>query len=261
MTVEELAAELGIDLATAKPEGLTKVKTYLSDADSKYQTATQAQQQAEAALRSAKAEQDAINNAIAEFGATEARINALEANNAAQAAALKTLKDQGLAVNIPDPVPGRQARQPEAFDPQKFQREQASMYSMGLDVSNKYLALHGKPLPDSVQSLAQEAVAHGMALPAWAAQKYNFGEVEQARAQEAQAAHDAKIRADAIKEWTEAHPETGNNPNLSRGVASEHAAIFKPKDAKGLGDFGRMNPMQKIAASVQKSVAAINANR
>jgi hypothetical protein len=143
MTVEELAAEMGIDLATAKPEGVAKFRVFVADADKKYGDAKTLAAQAEANLVAVQKEQDDINNYIAQYGTSEESSAALRANYAAMEAQLKSLKEQGLAVNLPPALTvktGTEANKP-TFDPEKFRGSVSSTIAQLTDLSNKHLWL------------------------------------------------------------------------------------------------------------------------
>jgi len=88
------ASEFGIDPATlqSKPEAFAKWNGYLSEADTKYTSATQAQKEAQAALDAVKAEQAAIDDKIKSFSLTEAEVDSLRANYAALEAQAKALR-------------------------------------------------------------------------------------------------------------------------------------------------------------------------
>src|SRR5271170_4496492 len=123
-SLDVLAQELGIDPTTlsAKGDVVAKWNGYLSEADNKYTTATAAQKDAEAKLSAVENEQRVINEQIAAFGMTEANVAAMRANNAAMEASLKTLKEQGFDVKIPEAPTVTQPKANE-FDPNAFRND------------------------------------------------------------------------------------------------------------------------------------------
>ena len=158
-TLDTLADELGIPRETLASKGdvVAKWNGYLSEADTKYSQATQAQKDALATLEAAKNEQRVIDENIAKFGMTEANIIALRANNAAMEAQLKTLKEQGLDVTIPTAPP---VNQPAAFDPNSVPAHDVNTTSKyGFKASNEYQRIFGKPIPDDIDVLADEGCA------------------------------------------------------------------------------------------------------
>src|ERR1700677_4525390 len=211
MTVEELATEMGIDLATAKPEGVAKFRTFVADTNRQHAEASTLAAQAESNLRKVKEEQDAITKHIERYGGYEDTHAALRANNAAMEAQLKTLKESGLNVNLPGELPKRTVTEPgkATFDPDKFRGAVSTTIADLTDLNNKHLFLYGKPLPDRSNALADEARAAGKSLYEYGAQKYDFAGAETKKSQESQAAHDAEVAAKAVKEFREKNPNMG----------------------------------------------------
>lgn len=259
MTVEELATELGIDIATAKPEGLTKVRGFLGDVDRKYSEAQTLAETAQANLRKVQEEQDEINRYIAQYGESETTNAALRANYAAMEAQLKTLREQGIDVKLPDALP---ANRPAAngnppanngFDAGKFASNMGSLVNQGFKVANKYLALTGNPMPDDIEDLMGKASAAGKSLYDYAAEKYDFAGIERRKAEDAQKKHDDEVAAKAVREYQEKHPNAGANPLVNGGVESQFPQILKPRETKDFSEFARMSPRQKVAASVART--------
>ena len=155
-TLTDLASELGIEVSTlqSKPDVVAKWNGYLSEADTKYTQATNAQKDAETKLEAVKNEQRVIDENIASFGMTEANVAALRANNAAMEASLKALKEQGFDVKIPE---APKAETKTEFDPNGFRADVNRTLIEGFNVNNRYQRLFGKALPDDVDALAREA--------------------------------------------------------------------------------------------------------
>lgn len=263
MTIEELATDLGIDLATANPESVTKVRTYFAEAATQYRTATELKEASEANLRKVQEEQDAINTYIEQYGASEQTNAALRANYAAMEAQLKSLKEQGIPVEIPTAPVSPAAKLPVAntFDPDKFADRMGSVVSQSIDASNKYLALFGKPMPDGLEMLAAEARQARKSVGQYAAEKYDFAGEEKRKADVAAKAHDESVGAAAVKKYQEDHPNTAGNPFMNPGSESRHPQILKPRDAKDARSFANLSPREKIAQSVARSREAIAANQ
>jgi hypothetical protein len=260
-TIQELATEFGLDLTGAKPEFFAKANGYFSDAEKQYSTANQLKTEAEANLRRVQDERADIDKYIADYGANEQTIAALQANNAAMAASLTTLKNQGLNVDIPNaPAVQQKAGKPE-FDAAQFENRVGSVLAQGFNLNNKYQRLYGQPLPDDIDALANEAQQARKPLMEYAAQKYDFAGVEKRKTEAAQSTRDAQIAADAVKKYQEQHPVTNENPFQSRGIDSRHSQIFKPREAKDLRQFAGMTAREKIAASVARTRELATANQ
>lgn len=251
-SINDLATELGIDPASLAPESVTKWNGYLSEADAKYTSATQAQKDAEDKLAAVQSEQEVINAQIARFGETEATTAALRANYAAMEASLKTLKEQGFDVNIPTaPVVNR--NEPAKFDPTAFQNDVNSTLVQGFNVTNRYQRLYGQPIPDDLDQLAREAVQARKPFAQYVADKYDFVGKEKSMQAETQKKHDDEIRAAAVKEYQEKNPNTHGNPDLARGVASRHPQVLRTSDKQDNRKFSNMGVREKIAASLSNS--------
>lgn len=253
------AQEFGIDPATlqAKPDAFAKWNGYLTEADGKYSAATKAQQEAQTTLDAVKAEQAAINDRIASFNLTENEVMRLKANYAALEAQAKALKAEGLNLTIPEPIATA------AVDPaEKFRGEvKGSLSTMGqiLKVTTKYQQVFGKPLPDDLDKLYDEAVANRMSVEAWAAKKYDWSAEEAKQSAARTAAREAEVGAAAVKKYQEEHPVVAGNPDQRQGGASLFPELGKrpaPKDAHA--NFGG-TPAQRIVRSVKRSLEGLAA--
>lgn len=251
-SINDLATELGIDPSTLTPDAVTKWNGYLSEADSKYTSATQAAKDAEENLRLVQEEQRVINERIESFGMTEANVAALRANNAAMEASLKTLKEQGFDVNIPV-APVVNKNESAQFDPKSFQQDVNSTLVQGFNVMNRYQRLHGgQPMPDDIDVLAREAAQARKPFQQYVSEKYDFAGKEKAMQAEATAKRDAEVAAKAVKDYQEKNPVTAGNPELHRGVASRFPQIAQKREGVDK-NFANMPARQKIAQSLSRS--------
>src|ERR1700677_577326 len=165
-TLNDLANELGIPVETLASKGdvVNKWNGYLSEADTKYQTATRAQKEALETLESAKREQQVIDEQIQKFGVTEARLAELETAVAVRDAAIESVKKSGFKVDMPTlPTPkATPAADPAAEWKQGFRQMGAAMR-----VQAKYQEIHGKPATFDPIALVDEAIANRMDVEAW----------------------------------------------------------------------------------------------
>ena len=176
--LDQFAADFGIDPATlrAKPDVAAKYNGYLSEAATQYQKATAAQQRAEESLETAKRDQSAIDDQIAQFGVSETRLAELQASNAALSAAMEEVKKQGLNVNIPNlPVHKVDAPDPIKSVDQLMRSNFANM-GQAMQVQARYQSVFGKPFTDDPIKLVDEATAARMPVAQYAEQKYKFSE-------------------------------------------------------------------------------------
>lgn len=251
------AQEFGIDPATlqSKPEVFAKWNGYLTEADGKYQSASQAQKDAQAALDAVKSEQAAIDEKIKSFSLTEAEVDSLRANYAALEAQAKALKTQGYNLTIPDPV---KTNEPPAFDPNRFQSDVNNTLVAGFNVMNRYQRLYGKAMPDDLDALAREAAGRRMPFTDYVAQKYDFAG-EETRQSKAVIQKEKDEYADAkLKKWQEEHPVTAGNHELTPGGASRFPELAKRPVPQKHENFGG-SPAQRIARSVKRSLEGLAA--
>jgi hypothetical protein len=259
-SLADLAKELGIEETTlsSKPEVVSKWNGYLNEADTKYQSASRAQQEAESRLAQIESEQTAINEQIEKFGYTEATVTALRANNAAMEASLKAFKEQGFDVKLPDPINTTTPAAPKnQFDAEQFRGDVNASLVHGFNVMNKYQRLYGEAIPDDIDALAREATAARKPFAQYAAEKYDFAGQEKKLNEETQKKHDEEIRTAAIREYQEKHPVTQGNPELQRGAPSRYSQVARPREGQDLKTFGNLSARQKIAQSVGKTRAAL----
>jgi hypothetical protein len=121
------------------------------------------------------------------------------------------------------------------------------------DLSWKYQALYGKPMPDSPSSLITEATAQRMDPIAYAAKKYGFAEKEAAmKADEKKKEIDAAVTSAVAakeKEWAE---KTGNNPNLRQAEVSRFASVQAAVKKGERPDTMTMTPEQRREVTRQQ---------
>jgi hypothetical protein len=264
-TIAELATELGLDIATLKPEAVTKWNGYLTDADAQYKTAKELKEASEGNLRQVQVEQAEINKYIEQYGASETTRAALEANLAAYKAVVDNLKTQGINVDVPAlttvPAAGNPTKPASVFDENKFRGQVSNVLSQSINLNNRYQTLYGKPLPDDIDALADQASKAGKQLFQYAAEKYDFAGEEKRKSEATSKAHDEKIAADAVKKYQDEHPNVAGNPFMNGGSDSRSPQILKRHDTKDLREFANLSPREKIARSLTNSRELLAANQ
>jgi len=258
-TVDELIAELGIEIPQEKKDVVTKWNGYFTDADNKLSTATKLQKDAEENLRRVQEEQKEIQDHIAEFGASEADLAALRANNAAMAASLEEVKKLGFTnINIPEaPKPSGTVKKPNEFDPQGFRQDVNATLVTGFDVMNRYQRLYGKALPDDIGQLANEANAARKPFAQYVSEKYDFAGEQKRQQDAAQKAHDEAIAAAAVKKYQEDHPNVRGNPELNSGRESQFSEVKTDKTPKDLREYSNMTDAEKLRRSKQRVMQVV----
>lgn len=264
-TIAELATELGLDIATLKPEAVTKWNGYFTDADTQYKTAKELKDASEQNLRQVAHEQTEINKYIEQYGTSETTRAALEANLAAYKAVVDNLKTQGINVDVPAlttiPPVGNSTKPATTFDENKFRGQVSNVLSQSINLNNKYQTLYGKPLPDDIDVLADQASKAGKPLFQYAAEKYDFAGEEKRKSDAASKAHDEKIADAAVKKYKEDNPNTAGNPFMNGGGDSRSPQILKRHDNTNLREYSNLSPREKIARSISNSRELIAANQ
>jgi hypothetical protein len=262
-TIAELATELGLDASTFKPEAVAKWNTYFTDADAQYKTAKELKDASEHNLRQVTQEQNAINEYIEQYGASETATAALRANNAAMEAQLKALKEQGIAVTVPDPIaPTNPTKPANVFDENKFRGQVSNVLSQSINLNNRYQTLYGKPLPDDIDALADQASKAGKQLFQYAAEKYDFAGEEKRKSDATKKAEiDAAVAA-GVKKYQDEHPNVAGNPFMNGGGDSRNPQILRRgHDSKDLKEYANLTPREKIARSISNSRELLAANQ
>ena len=248
-TLDTLADELGIPRETlsAKSDVVAKWNGYLSEAATQYSSATQMKKDAD----NIQAE---IDRKVAEFAGTEAQQMAKEAYVASLESQLESLKKQGLDLKLPEKPA---VNQPAAFDPNSFRNDVNTTLKYGFKASNDYQRIFGKPIPDDIDVLANEAAQQRMPFMDYVAKKYDFAGEQQKKTQAAAAAHDAEVADKAVKAWQEKNPVVQGNADLQRGVASRHPHIVRERPGQENKTFSNLPARSKIAQSVSRTKEAL----
>ena len=250
-TLEALETDLGLapGTLTAKSDVAAKWNGYLGEADTQYKTAKQLKDDADAL-------QAVIDDKIKNFSGTEIEQAAQKAYVASLEAQMASLKTQGFNLTIPEKPASR------TVDPQDQFRANVtgSLSTMGqiLKVNNKYQQIYGKPFPDDLDSLYNEATARRMTVEAYAAQKYDFAGEESRQNEAKTKAREAEIAAAAVNKYKADNPVVAGNPELLRGGQSRFPELkSRPAPTKHENYGG--TAAQRIARSVQRSVTALAA--
>jgi len=268
-SLKELETELGLAAGTltGKTDVAAKWDGYLTEGAIAKKDAEEKLAAAQKAVNDAAAAQRVIDEQIASFGLTESRVAQLEAANAALTAAQSgyqaafgRLKEQGFTfegITLPEAPTSRTAAAPDPIQAlvDNTSRGFANM-ARAIDVSNRYQRVFGKPMPDNLKTLADEAAQQRLTVDAYAERKYGFAGEEKRLADEARAAHDAKIAADAVKKFREENPGYAGHPDLQGGVPSNYPAIPKPRGAASVREFASLPVREKIANALQRASQA-----
>jgi hypothetical protein len=244
-TIAELAQQMNVDITALPQEFVGKLDGFYSEGERLRTDATHN-------YELAKREREQTNEYISNYAGNTTRVATLEAENAGLRTTLTTLKDKGIEVTIPA-APTGAPKEPASFDPKRFRGEMGYMLGQAIDASNTYLRLYGKPLPESIESLAEEANARRLKPFEWAAQKYKFADKEGEISAADKKAHDDKVAADAVEKYKTEHPVTTGNPDMQRGRSSRSPALPKPMSGNDIATFANLPAREKVAQSIARS--------
>jgi len=267
MTVAELLKSKGIadEVAAGLPkEIVTHLEGYLTEADTKFQTAQSEAAKAEEARRVAELERKEVAQYVENYGKSLTEITSLKAKNKAMAAYLETIKKDGFEVpaelvgdvtpGVKPVVPGSPAEGANAFDPNKFMGQVGDVMSQWMDANNEHLRLFGTPVPDSSTVIAEEAARARKPIGQYISEKYGFRARQTAREQELfQKKVDDAVKSKLEEERRKAAEESGGNPNLRPGVSSRNSHIPKIKHdefQKASGNIPTRDRHQKMLEKI-----------
>ena len=265
MTVEELAAELGIPAETlaAKPDVVKKwnksFATTQSEAQAKLDAALQKVQDAKDIERITN---ESINAAqLTEFNVAQIQANndALTTANAALTATIESLRKQGFTgLNIPE-LPKVNTVTPP--DPTKSLTDLITkgFTQMGQTMNEvtRYQRVFGTPIPEDPATLADKAAAVRLSVHDYVEQTYKVSAKEQELSAASRQKELDAYAAKKLEEYQAAHPVTTGHPELGPGVPSNYPNIPKPSDAAGVREMAGKSPMEKIRMARDRVSAEI----
>lgn len=238
-TVAEIlkAAGIGDEIAAGLPkEVVTALTGYVSEADTKLTTAQQEAEKAAELRRQAELDKKEVTDYVANYGAKLTDTASLQAKYDATVTYLKSLKDQGFDVTIPDVTPTAKPAVPGSpavggnVDENSILGKVGSVMSQWLDANNEHIRLYGTPIPEASTSLADEARNARKPIGQYIAEKYKFKDKQTERQQaEFQKKIDEGVAAKLAEEKRKLAEASGSNPNLRPGEPSRASLVTKIK--------------------------------
>jgi hypothetical protein len=241
-TVQEIlkAAGIGDEIAAGLPkEVVTALTGYVSEADTKLTAAQQAEVQAAELRRQAELDKKEVTDYVANYGSKLTDTASLQAKYDATVTYLKSLKDQGFDVAIPEvspnpgvkpAVPGSPAIGANAVDENAILGKVGSVMSQWLDANNEHIRLYGTPIPEASTNLADEARNARKPIGQYIAEKYKFKDKQTERQQaDFQKRVDDQVNAKLAEEKRKLAEAGGSNPNLRPGEPSRASLVTKIK--------------------------------
>lgn len=271
-TVAELLKSAGIadDVAAGLPkEVVTALTGYVSEADTKLQTASQEAQKAEEARRQAELERKEINDYVENYGTSLTKMASVEAKNEAMATYIKKLKADGFAV--PDEliggepakkaaVPGSPAEGANVLDEGKILGRVGDVMSQWLDANNEHIRLYGSPIPDNSTAIADEASRARKPIGAYISEKYKFETKRKEKADlEYKTRVDNEVKSRLEEERRKMAEESGSNPNLRTGESSRNSFVPKIKRDEFQKSSGNVPSRERKARMLDKIHSEVTA--
>jgi len=273
MTVAELLKSHNIteEVISGLPkEVVAHLEGYVTQADTKLQTATSEATKAEEARRQAELERTEINNYVETYGKTLTDSASVKAENDALKTYLESLKTQGFDIKIPT-VTASGAKPAVAGSPaigenaiKDLRAEVGTVLSQWMDGNNEHIRLFGTPIPDSSESIAVEAGRARKSVGAYIEEKYKFSDKRQANQQKA---FDDRVNSevekrDAARKQKEAE-ERSSNPNLRPGESSRNSFVPRVKTEdfhKADGNVPTRERHRRLLDNIHKDREAAIAN-
>lgn len=242
ITVQEVLKQSGFtdeQIAALDQRAVTGFTTILSTASQAEEVARAEREKAELAQRATQQTlENEINPALTNWANEKARLEA-------EAAFYRTQAEQAkaggfLAADAPGfkaPEGGRGAdgkfvAGPTGSPKYVTQEDLLTMGTRMFDAQNEYFRLYGKPMPDGMASLLQEAAERRLPFNTYVSQKYDFDK----KKSEISAAAEEQKKAAIVKETEERMRKEfaergGGNPNLVGAGPSQFTQVRKAVEA------------------------------
>jgi hypothetical protein len=269
-TVAQLIAEFGVDEQVLDKKFVAALNGEIADAHTQLAQATQFKTDGEQARTAAAAERARIDEAILAMGDGSLNASRLKAQNKVMKAALDSLKEDGLSIELPEDL-FKDAPEPEPAKGGMSKELQSSLSVMGqaiaaADVAARYVGIKGKPLPMDMQTLVSNAQRAGKTVQAYADQEFGLSAAMKEQSEKAESARNAQMKKEWEEEYKAKHPVTRDNPFMNAGRESVFAQMPKIKREEpgqtrsqaGLSDMEKLRRSQEhgrqmLASAIQEN--------
>lgn len=272
MTVAELlrSKNITVEVINGLPKDvISHLEGYVTEADTRLQTATSEATKAEEARRQAELERKEIDDYVNNYGTSLTKMSGVEAKNKALVTYLKEIKAKGF--EVPDEliveapggpravVPGSPAVGENAVDEKKILGRVGGFLGQWLDANNEHIRLFGTPIPDSSEEIGEAAGRARKPVSQYVAEKYGFAAKKKEMADAEQKKLLDAARAEGKAESDREHAERGgSNPNLRAGESSRQPFITKIKSDdfhKSDGPATHRERMNRLREKIHADVA------
>jgi hypothetical protein len=270
-TVAQLIAEFGVDEQVLDKKFVAALNGEIAEAHTQLTQATTLKTEAEQARTAAAAERERINEAILAMGDGSLNASRLKAQNKVMKAALDSLKEDGLSIDLPEDLFTETADPPPIAAGGISKELQGSLSVMGqaiaaADIAARYVGIYGKPMPMDMQTLVNSAQRAGKTVQVFADEQFGLSAEMKKRGDADEQARIKKYREEGAEEYKKAHPVTSESPFMRAGRESVFASMPKVKredptqtrHAAGLSDMEKLRRSQEhgrqmLAAAVQEN--------
>ena len=271
-TVAQLIAEFGVDEQVLDKKFVAALNGEIADAHTQLTQATQFKTEGEQARAAAAAERARIDEAILAMGDGSLNASRLKAQNKVMKAALDSLKEDGLSIELPEDLfketPAAQETQNNGNIPKEYKDSLAVMGQAiaAADIAARYVGIYGKPLPMDMQTLVNSARQSGKTVQQFADEKFGLTAEMSKRSQAEDAERIKKYKQEGIEEYKKQHPVTSDNAFMRPGRESVFAQMPKIKREEpgqtrsqaGLSDMEKLRRSQEhgrqmLASAIQEN--------
>ena len=254
-TVAQLIAEFGVDETVLDNRFVAALNDEIADAHTQLTQATTLKSEAEQARTAAAAERTRIDEAILTMGDGSLNASRLKAQNKVMKAALDSLKEDGLSIDLPEDL-FKETPEPVVAAGGVSKELQSSLSVMGqaiaaADIAARYVGIYGKPLPMDMQTLVTSAQRAGKTVQQYADAEFGLSAEMKKRGDADEQARIKKYREEGAEEYKKQHPVTSDNAFMRPGRESVFAAMpkIKREDPGATRHAAGMSDMEKLRKS------------
>lgn len=262
-TVEQLISEFKIEGLDDK--FVTALRTEITDAHAQLTQATNLKTEAEQARAAAVAERAKIDSAIASMGDQSLTATQLKAQNKSLRAALESLKEDGITLDLPPEIAVEPKEKPNTDgEVPKWAKDSLAIQGQAIaaaDIVARYGIIYGRPPAESLQTIVESARQSGKTVQQWADEKYGLSTEMKKRSDAAEEERVKKIKAEAVEEYKKAHPNTSENSFMRPGADSRFASMPKikreePGTTRSTAGLSDMEKLRRAKEHAQQMLAS-----
>lgn len=252
-TVDQLMQEFNVE--GLDQNFVTALRGEITEAHTQLTQATSLKAEAEQARVVAVQERARIDEAILGMGDSSLNASRLKAQNKVLKAAIDSLKEDGLSIDLPEDI-FKETPEPVAAQGGLPKEYKDSMALMGqaiaaADIAARYVGIYGKPLPVDMQTLVSNAQRAGKTVQQYADQEFGLSAKMKEQSTAAEAARTASMKKEWEEEYKKTHPITSENGFMRAGRESSFAQMpkIKREDPSQTRTTAGLSDMEKLRRS------------